>query len=184
MGADIEGEAGVGYVLGPGFLLPPLMFSEEEIQALMLGAQWVHGQTDESLALAAQNALAKIGAVLPDELQRKLDDTPFYVEPRQQASPSIDLATLRIAAREQRKVLVSYRDLHDVVTERIIWPISLGFIETKRYVAAWCELRQDFRTFRVDRIQQAKNLVDTYPGRRRDLLIKWRAIADGADANS
>ncbi|WP_439892967.1 helix-turn-helix transcriptional regulator (plasmid) [Ralstonia sp. 25C] len=184
MGADIEGEPGVGYVLGPGFLLPPLMFSEEEIQALMLGAQWVHGQTDESLAIAAQNALAKIGAVLPDGLRRRLDDTPFYVEPRQQPSPSVDLAILRRAAREQRKVLVSYRDFNEVATERIIWPISLGFIETQRYVAAWCELRQDFRTFRVDRIEQAESLVDLYPGRRRDLVNKWRSRVEKSDLSS
>jgi predicted DNA-binding transcriptional regulator YafY len=175
MGADIEGEPGFGYVLKPGFLLPPLMFSEEELHALTLGAQWVRGQTDDSLALAAQNALAKIDAVLPAELRHQLDDNGFHVGQRQPQPQSLDLAVLRQAMREQRKVLIAYRDFNGAATQRIIWPISLGFIENQRFVAGWCELRQDFRTFRVDRIEHAGVQTERYPGRRRDLVKQWRS---------
>src|SRR5262245_18044940 len=101
MGADIEGEPGVGYVLRPGFLLPPLMFSEDEIEALALGAQWVSRQTDEPMALAAANAVAKIAAVLPPDLRDRVDDNAFHVG-RQKVEPGwIDLPTLRMAMREQ-----------------------------------------------------------------------------------
>lgn len=174
MGADIKGEPGVGYVLKPGFFLPPLMFSEEEVHALALGAQWVRGQNDEKLALAAENLLAKIESVLTAELRYQIHDVGFYVEPQRQ-SQSIDLALVRQAMREQHKILISYRDFNGVATERVIWPISLGFIDNKRYVAGWCELRQDFRIFRIDRVEQADVRTERYPGRRRNLVKQWRS---------
>lgn len=175
MGADIEGEPGIGYVLKPGFLLPPLMFSEEEIHALALGAQWVRRQTDDSLALAAHNALAKIEAVLPSELRHGLHDNAFHVGRRPPEHQSVDLAVLRQAMREQRKVRIAYRDPNGSATERVIWPISLGFIDARRFVAGWCELRQDFRTFRIDRVERAELQSDRYPRRRRDLVKQWRS---------
>ncbi|MFL9870897.1 helix-turn-helix transcriptional regulator [Paraburkholderia megapolitana] len=181
IGADIEGEPGVGYVLKPGFLLPPLMFTEEELHALMLGAQWVRQQTDGNLASAAQNLLAKIEAVLPSELQRQLYDDPFYVSDQQSPPDVIDLATLRQAIREQKKLTISYRDVNDADTGRTIWPFLLGFDGPKRYLAAWCELRQDFRVFRTDRIQHAELLSDRYPGRRRDLYKRWRSQVEKAE---
>ena len=86
---------------------------------------------------------------------------------------------LRKAMREQRKVRIAYRDPNGAATERVIWPISLGFIETRRFVAGWCELRQDFRSFRADRIERAVLQADRYPGRRRDLVRQWRSqVAD------
>jgi predicted DNA-binding transcriptional regulator YafY len=177
MGAEIDGEPGVGYVLRPGFLLPPLMFSEEEIQALALGAQWVRRQTDDGLALAAHNALSKIAAVLPAEQRHKVDDNSFHVSRRPQAT-TVDLGILRQAMREQRKLRIGYRDEKANQTERIIWPIMLGFFEARRVVAGWCELRKDFRTFRSDRIASVKMLKDRYPGRRRDLVKQWRVRVD------
>src|SRR5882757_11475566 len=129
-GAHIEGEPGVGYVLRPGFLLPPLMFSEEEIHAVALGVQWVQRQTDEGLALAAHNALSKIGAVLPVELRHKLHDSAFHVSRRGPKTPSVDLQMLRQAMREQRKLRIVYRDPKGSETERIVWPIMLAFFET------------------------------------------------------
>jgi predicted DNA-binding transcriptional regulator YafY len=178
MGAEIDGEPGVGYVLRPGFLLPPLMFSEEEIQALALGAQWVRRQTDESLAFAAHNALAKIAAVLPAEQRHKIDDNSFHVSRRAPQARTVDLGVLREAMREQRKLRIGYRDEKGSRTERTIWPIMLGFFEARRIIAGWCELRKDFRTFRSDRIASVKLLRDRYPGRRRDLVKQWRARAD------
>jgi predicted DNA-binding transcriptional regulator YafY len=175
LGAEIEGEPGVGYVMRPGFFLPPLMFSEEELQAVALGAQWVRRQTDDGLAFAAHNALSKIGAVLPSELRHKLNDNAFHVSRRSLRASSIDLRILRRAMREQRKLLIAYRDPKGAKTERIIWPIALGFFDSRRIIAGWCELRKDFRAFRADRIERAEIRVDRYPGRRYDLVKQWRA---------
>lgn len=175
LGAEIDGEPGVGYVLKPGFLLPPLMFSEEEIQALALGAQWVSRQTDDEFAFAAHNALAKIGAVLPSDLRSKLDDNAYHVGRQPKDARTVDLRVVRQGMREQRKLTIVYRDPKGVKTKRTIWPIGVGFFDDRRIIAGWCELRQDFRSFRADRIEQAKLLTARYPGRRRDLVKQWRA---------
>jgi predicted DNA-binding transcriptional regulator YafY len=174
MGADIEGEPGFGYVLKPGFLLPPLMFSQEELHALTLGAQWVGRQTDDGLALAAQNAIAKIGAVLPSDLRHMLTDNAFHVSRARTPPAAVDLRILRQAMSEQFKVHIVYLDPKGAETQRIIWPIMLGFFDSRRIIAGWCELRQDFRTFRTDRIERARVLEERYPGRRRDLAKRWR----------
>lgn len=175
MGAEIDGEPGFGYVLRPGFMLPPLMFSEEEIKAIALGVQWVSRQTDEDLSAAAQDALAKIEAVLPSELRRKLNDNDFHVSYPSRKDEAIDLKILRKAMQQQMKLRIVYKDGKGADTDRVIWPIGIAFAETMRVIAAWCELRQDFRAFRTDRIQQAELLADRYPGQRRDLYKQWRA---------
>lgn len=178
MGADIAGEAGVGYVLKPGFLLPPLMFSEEELQAVTLGMKWVRSQTDQSMALAAANALAKIDAVLPGELRYLVEDDGFHVSERSGAHARVDLDSLVKAMRGQYKICVRYRDAGGHETERVLWPVAIGFVEEQRFVAAWCELRQDFRTFRLDRVGSLATLDERYPGKRRDLVKRWRQIVD------
>ncbi|MBZ9720489.1 YafY family transcriptional regulator [Mesorhizobium sp. AD1-1] len=184
LGAQIEGEPGFGYILKPGFLLPPLMFSEEEMHALTLGAQWVSRQTDAGLARAAENLLGKIGAVLPVELRPILNENAFHVGRAPDHANEIDMQMVRQAMREQRKLLITYHDPKGPETERIIWPIVLGFVETKRFIASWCELRQDFRLFRMDRVGRAKLQIDRYPGRRRDLAKQWRAKVDSENANT
>ncbi|MFZ3178910.1 MAG: YafY family protein, partial [Methylocystis silviterrae] len=110
MGAEIDGEPGVGYVLRPGFLLPPLMFSEEEIEALALGAKWVARRTDDALSEAAGNAVAKISAVLPQELRTRLEDDALLVGPGWERPQHVELTLLRRALREERKLAISYRD--------------------------------------------------------------------------
>jgi predicted DNA-binding transcriptional regulator YafY len=175
LGAEIEGEPGVGYVLKPGFLLPPLMFSEEELHALALGVQWVSRQTDPGMAHAASNLLGKISAVVPPELRHTLNDNVFHVGRAPAQVKNVDLQVVRRAMREQRKLFIAYSDPSGAETQRIIWPIMLGFVETKRFIAGWCELRQSYRLFRADRIERAELQVDRYPGRRRDLVKKWRA---------
>ena len=174
MGAPVDGEAGVGYILRPGFLLPPMSFTEEEIQALVAGAQWVSRQTDQGLALAAQNALAKIGGVVPAAMRPALDDDTFYIRSRGDA-PGLDLGRVRQAIREQRKMRLVYTDQARVTAERTIWPVMIGFVESRRFISAWCELRQDFRLFRADRIQSADLLDERYPGNRRQLVKEWRS---------
>ena len=178
MGADIEGEAGIGYILRPGFLLPPMSFTAEEVQALVVGAQWVSRQTDEELALAAQNALAKIGGVLPAEARRALDDDSLYVARQREDESGLDLAMVRLVMREQRKMRIAYAGQGGTRTERVIWPIMLGFVQSKRFIAGWCELREDFRLFRADRIAKVEFLEEHYARSRRQLVKEWRAQVD------
>lgn len=175
MGADIDGAPGVGYILRPGFLLPPLSFTEEELQSLVAGAQWVSRQTDDALALAAQNALAKIGGVLPPDMRRALDDDALYVGRKREDTSGLDLAKLRKAMREQRKIHIEYTDKAGASSERTIWPIMLGFVESQQFVAGWCELREDFRLFRADQIVKVDFLDDRYSRNRRQLVKEWRA---------
>ncbi len=174
-GAEIEGEAGVGYVLKPGFLLPPMMFSEEEIEALVLGSRWVAKRGDKRLAAAAADALAKIGSVLPADLKEKLDGSTLLVGPRQPIADRIDLGLLRKAIRSEHKLELCYLDNDGRDSRRTVWPFALGFFEEARVLAAWCELRQDFRHFRTDRITQADMLDNRYPRQRQALLKDWRA---------
>ncbi len=178
IGADIEGEPGVGYVLRPGFLLPPLTFTEDEIQALAAGAKWVSRQTDDGLARAAQDAIAKIRAVLPADMRNKADDDALYVGRPLAKLPAWDIQIVRRAMREQRKMRIVYTDPSGKRSERVIWPIMLGFLESRRYVAGWCELRDDYRMFRADRIERAKVLSERYTRSRRTLVREWRAKED------
>lgn len=176
-GATIAGEAGVGYVLQPGFLLPPLMFSPEEIEALVLGSRWVAERADAPLQEAARAALSRIAAVLPEDLKADLDGAGLLVGPGTLPPPPdrIDPALLRRAIRAERKLALAYRDAAGVATERIVWPMALAFFDSARVLVAWCELRGDYRSFRTDRIAAA-TLLDARPPRRRAALLKdWRA---------
>jgi predicted DNA-binding transcriptional regulator YafY len=178
-GAGIEGEAGVGYILKPGFMLPPLMFTEEEIEALVLGSRWVAERGDARLGAAAGNALAKIAAVLPDDLREALDTSTLLVGPGETvAAGDAELATIREAIRREQKLRIRYRDRHGEQSRRTIWPFALGFFDRARVVAAWCELRQGYRHFRTDRIGALTLTERRYPRRRQALLKEWRALED------
>jgi len=174
-GAHIDGEAGVGYVLRPGFMLPPLMFSEEEIEALVLGSRWVHQRADRALADAAANVLAKIGAVLPKDLRDTLDESGLLIGPGDPiAAGDAQLPKIRQAIRTERKIGLNYRDNNGADSKRIIWPFALSFFEKVRVVVAWCELREDFRHFRTDRIVVLNMTEKRYPRRRQAMLKEWR----------
>ena len=177
MGADIDGEPGVGYILRPGFLLPPLSFTTDEIQALVAGAQWVSRQTDDGLAHAVQNALAKIDAVLPPEMRRVLNDNTLYISRQPDNPAGLDLARVREAIRGQRKMRVLYTDEDGKESERVIWPIILGFIDTQRFIAAWCESLGDFHMFHAERVVQAEFLDERYQASRRQLVKEWHTRA-------
>jgi predicted DNA-binding transcriptional regulator YafY len=175
-GAEIVGEAGLGYILKPGFWLPPLMLSGEEIEALVLGARWVGARTDESLALAAHDAIAKISAVLPPRLREEVEASTLIVPPSEApGAATLDLAPIRAAIRAERKLAVEYCDAHGAKTERAIWPFGVGYFEEARVVMAWCELRRGFRHFRADRIASCRTLEARYPLSRHRLLKDWRA---------
>ena len=174
-GADIEGEPGVGYVLRPGFMLPPLMFSQGELEALTLGFRWVQKFADTPMTKAASDALAKISAVLPAELRDELENTALLVGPRKVIdSEVIDLAVLRAAIRRERKVRLSYEDGAGNLTDRIVWPVALGYFEETRMLVAWCEWRQGYRHFRTDRMRSLALLDQRYPRRRTAMLKEWR----------
>ena len=182
-GADIAGEPGLGYQLRPGFLLPPLMFAEEELEALVLGMRWVAKRVDARLADAAGNALAKVAAVLPAELRSQLEDAALLVGPAQTEPAAVDMARLRDAIRQQRKLVLRYRDAKGEESRRVVWPFALGFFERVQVLAAWCELRQDFRHFRCDKMISCDSPGERYPRRRQALLREWRklhGIAEGA----
>jgi predicted DNA-binding transcriptional regulator YafY len=173
-GAHIDGEPGVGYILRPGFMLPPLMFSEEEIEALVLGGRWVAAQPDEPLGKAARNALSKIAAVLPEDLQRSLETSSLMVGVRRPAAGDAELPKIRAAIRTERKLRIAYSDEKDNRTSRTIWPVALGFFERMRVVAAWCETRRDYRHFRTDRILSLTLTELRYPRRRTEMLREWQ----------
>jgi predicted DNA-binding transcriptional regulator YafY len=183
-GAHIEGEPGVGYVLRPGYMLPPLMLSQEELEALVLGTRWVVDRADSRLAEAAQNALTKISAVLPKDLSDDLEATGLIVAP---AWPplekhSIDLADVRMAIRREARVSMHYIDLKGVTTERTVWPIALGFFDHVRLLIGWCEMREAFRHFRTDRIVRWAPTEHRYPKRRAALLKAWNAEREAEKA--
>lgn len=188
-GARIEGEAGIGYVLRPGFMLPPLMFSDDEIEALALGGRWLATQPDVRLAEAARHALARIAAVVPDTLRLSLQTSGLLVGPSgaraaEGAAPTAEalhLPALRQAIRGERKISISYRDLQGAESTRTVWPFALGFFDQARVLAAWCELRQGFRHFRVDRITALAVNERRYPSRRQALMQQWQA-AEGIPA--
>ncbi|WP_421759762.1 helix-turn-helix transcriptional regulator [Devosia sp.] len=174
-GADIQGEPGLGYVLRPGFTLPPLMFSADELEALVLGTRWVARRAEDSrLSDAAQNAMSKITAVLPAELRDQVEGSPLIVGQGEIIPAAVDMGAIRLAIRTEHKLSISYRDASGGATDRLIWPFAIGFFDRVRIIAAWCELRQDYRTFRLDRIVGMESLADRYPRRRGAMLKEWR----------
>jgi predicted DNA-binding transcriptional regulator YafY len=182
-GASIAGEAGVGFVMRPGFMLPPLMFRDEEIEALMLGSRWVAQLPDAPLARAAADAVAKIMAVLPDRLRHRVEDAGLFAVPRTPAAlDRIDASIVREAIREERKLRIAYLRDDDHDTVRVIWPIAIAFFERVRVVVAWCELRQAFRHFRSDRITSAELTGERLPRRRTELLTEWKEAERVAEA--
>ena len=175
LGAPIEGEAGIGYMLRPGFFLPPLMFTADELEALVLGGRWVEAQPDAGLADAARNALAKIATASPDDLRDRINDTGLWpVLMRGPAAAVAVLGPIREAMRHERALHITYADEQGRQSDRDIWPVQLGYYEGKQIVAGWCTLREGFRNFRTDRVLAA-HLTEARYGRRRLVLAReWR----------
>jgi predicted DNA-binding transcriptional regulator YafY len=175
-GAAIQGEAGVGYVMQPGLFLPPLGFDRDEVDALVLGLSWVQGRADPVLARAADNAMAKIHAMLPPEGRDEVEGGGVLVGPSPEPPPAVvPLERLRDAIRRQRKLAIVYRDAAGAQSARVVWPIALAYPEGVRLLVAWCETRTGFRNFRVDRIVEGAVAEERYPRNRRALLKDWRA---------
>ncbi|NGM52048.1 YafY family transcriptional regulator [Caulobacter sp. 602-2] len=173
--APIRGEAGVGYVLEAGYDMPPLMLTPDEIEAAVLGAQWVAGRGDPALATAARDLIAKIAAAVPDNLR------PYVLEPATRApapwNPApdgIDMAQTRAWIHAGRKIRLDYRDEKGAVSQRVVWPVTVGYMATTRMLIAWCELRDDFRNFRTDRVVAAQFLDDRHGQRPAVLRARWQ----------
>lgn len=174
-GADILGDPGLGFEMRPGFLLPPLMFTADELEALMLGARWVGKQADGQLAAAAASALERIRSSLPVDLRTEIDTSGLLVPDMRAGERTAEpwQGPLRLAIRSQHKVLLRYRDQKDQASERRVWPFAMGFFEHVRVLVAWCELRQDFRHFRADRVLDVQDLAERYPESRARLIQRW-----------
>ena len=160
----IEGAAGVGYLLREGFDPPPLMLTEDELEALVIGMRIVDSWADPALGRAARDVLAKIAAVVPERLRPRVASLALAAPPSgRRPEIGVEMASLRRWAREERKVRLVYVDLKDAVTERVVWPMTLAFFPPVWLLLGWCKLRRDFCSFRLDRMREFEFLADRYP---------------------
>ena len=181
-GVPIDGEAGIGYLLREGFHLPPLMFNQDEIEALVLGAQIVREWTDAKMARAAADVLAKVEAALPKESRRLIHDTPLHAPPNVRREPiAVDMSELRLAIRGQNKVRLTYAAGGGEAVERVVRPLALAFYGPVWLLTTWCEMRGDFRSFRLDRIRSAEVLAARFEqesGKRLDDFLRRENAID------
>ena len=167
-GADILGEAGTGYVLRQDMILAPLKFTANELEAVMLGIQWVQKLNDPDLAKSAQHALDKIKAVT------NAQTTSLRVGPILYAQHNVDLHSIRQAIRQKHEILIKYLSLKDEQSERIICPITIGYFEKNAVLVGWCTQKQDFRHFRLDRIAHLTVLNSQFHDPKSELLKQWQ----------
>ncbi len=180
----IRGEAGVGYVLERGFDLPPLMLTLDEMEAVVLGSQWVIAHADPLLARAALDVLAKVAAIVPESLRGAIDDPAVGTPPnrRTQQAQWVDIGKLRSWSRQGRKLFIHYIDQAGVASDRTVWPFMIGYVEGMQTLMAYCELRDDFRVFRTDRLAAVDFLDQRYPAHRCALRSRWLSTVKDQDA--
>lgn len=168
-GVPIDGAAGVGYLLRPGYKLPPLMFSPAEIEALIVGARMVKAWAGHGIAASAAEALVKIAEVVPPERMRAAERVPIFANGfHLDDTERVNLDLFGRAIDERMKMRLAYCDSLGEATERTVWPLAMHFWGKVWTLAAWCELRDDFRTFRVDRAERVTETGDYFtrePGR-------------------
>ena len=174
MGVPIDGAAGVGYIMRPGYDLPPLMFDREEVEAVAVGLQLVNRVGDKDLQAAARNVAAKIAGVLPELRAHELDDGRLVV--LDFGTPvAADMRMLRSAVRNTRRLALVYRDERGRLTERTCLPLAVIYYIEVMVLAAWCELREDFRHFRADRIVACHETGDSFSALALQLRRDWCA---------
>ena len=170
----IRGEAGIGYVLEPGYDMPPLMLTPDEVEAAVLAAQWVAARGDPALMCGARDLIAKIDAVIPEHLRPIILNSTLIAPNFMLCEPdALDMGRVRAWIRIQGKLKIQYNDNDGRDSHRVIWPIAVAYFETVRLIVAWCELRQAFRHFRTDRIKSAYFLEETFPTRTENLRAAW-----------
>ena len=172
-GLPIEGEAGVGYLLRPGFDLPSMTFTHEQMDALALGLKFVIEAADDEMVHAAKEVRAKIESVLPDGKQTALDTAPFFAARRGMRAPAF-ARLIRKAIRDRLLAEISYEDLSGRITRRHVQPISLTVFTDGWMIAAWCRLREDFRYFRLDRIRNFTLLDEVFEPEPHQTLTAFR----------
>lgn len=176
----ITGEPGFGYLIDPGFDMPPLMLTPDEIEAVVLGSRWVASHGDTLIANAALDVVSKIAAMLPQALQIFITEPSAAVRPiLQRPAETIDVAVIRQAIRDGRKLRLRYQAADGESSARIVWPVVIGYAETSRLLVAWCELRQDFRHFRTDRllaVEVSEDAIGIRAGELRRRWEKWRDL--------
>lgn len=171
----IRGEAGAGYVLDRSYDMPPLMLTTDELEVLVLGASWVSGRGDSALRRAAQDLIAKVAATIPERLRPLVLDPAIGAPPALNVTPdTLNMVSVREAVRAGTKIRLCYRDEKERESERVVWPVVVGYFESTRMLVAFCELRQDFRHFRTDRVVHAAFLKETFGERPSALRARWR----------
>ena len=170
----IEGAAGLGYLLRQGFDLPPLMFTRDEIEAILVGARLIKRTGDPGLQAAAEGVLSKLSVALPAHLRDHLDLAPVYVSPAGAVVPQrADLGDIRTAIRERRKLRLHYSDVDGNATARVVLPLAIAYFVEATLLCGWCELRQGLRNFRLDRIQEMELLTDSFAADHARLMADW-----------
>ncbi|MBB6521374.1 helix-turn-helix transcriptional regulator [Pseudoteredinibacter isoporae] len=163
-GVPISGEAGVGYMLQAGSTLAPLMFNESELEALILGVRMVQAWGDQGLADSADQALDKIRAILPDRQHylHSIAEETLIVPDLERDQSTRHSQELRRAIKQQEKITIDYQDEKQQSSQRTIWPLGLVYWGKVWTLVSWCELRADYRSFRIDRIQGLENSGETF----------------------
>lgn len=178
----IEGAAGLGYLLRRGYDLPPLMFTEEEAEAIAVGLRLLRRTGDPGLASAARSVLSKLATVLPEGLRAQLAGAPFLVSDHGAPAPTgVALADIRAAIRSARKLRLDYVDANGTITARTVRPIAVEYYVGATLLCAWCELREDYRHFRADRIAAARVLDAGFAPDSARLMAGWRALTGPAE---
>lgn len=177
-GAEIEGEPGIGYLLKPGFFLPPLMFSQDEIEVLMLGLHWVKTFGDKSLSSPSEAVLSKISEVLPKSITKKSNYNHLRVGPPPlDKMRNEDLSGLRKAIQNSSIIEFNYSfRKQKKLTNFTVWPFSIGYFPTNRILVAWCQEKQDFLYFKTSKIKDLIIQNKKYPERSEVLFRTWHSI--------
>lgn len=168
----IEGAPGLGYILQRGFDLPPLMFTSEEIEAIAIGARLLRRTGDAGLQEAVARVLSKVEVMLPEALREYLTSPTAFVS-EHGAPTGVDLSVIRAAIRNERKLRIDYADEQGRKSSRTIWPFAVAYYVEATLISAWCELRDDFRHFRADRVQALTVLDTGFPVPGRTLMADW-----------
>lgn len=179
-GVDIHGESGLGYLLQSDNALPPLKFTTEEINSIVLGLRWVSRHGDNALVQASAHVMAKIEAILSDELREKLLHNPLMVfSPVTMTDKEAEhLFLIRQAISKELKLVIIYQNGKQEISNRTIYPLAIGFMKEVRVLIAWCEVRQDFRHFRLDRMSKIHLLKEIFFPSRQFWLQRWHTEQD------
>lgn len=176
MRVPIEGGRGVGYILRPGYELPPLMFSVEETEAIVLALALLDRTGDAALKKAARRVNQKIAAAVPAPLRRTFDNRSIHAWGTIAREPEgVDLGAVRRAIRDEQKLAIDYRDENGRETKRTIWPLALIYYSENANIVAWCEVRQALRNFRTDRVRKSALVEDFFRGAGDRLRATWIA---------